>query len=169
MTHKISFPAFVVSAIMLLAPAATIAQSHAHSHAAKSTPSATDPATAQITLDSQFRAALKAGNAQLAASFLSDDVLIFEGGGVERSKAEYQSHHLISDVAFASATNYEVTNRKVQVWGDTAVSPTEGRTTGQWRDRPINNVGTETMIMRRERGQWKIVHIHWSNRNVTAR
>jgi ketosteroid isomerase-like protein len=126
------------------------------------------PATPNVDIDSRFRNALSAGNAELAASFLSDDVLVFEEGSVERSKSEYQSHHLAADIAFARATRYEVLRRAVKVWGDTAISTSEGRTTGEWRGRTVNSLGTETIVMRKENGQWRIIHIHWSSRNAPA-
>jgi ketosteroid isomerase-like protein len=122
--------------------------------------------TPSLDIDTQFRNALRAGNGELAASFLSENVLIYEEGSVERSKAEYQSHHLAADIAFARATRYEVLNRIVRVWGDTAISTTEGRTTGDWRGRTINSLGTETIVMHRQGGQWRIIHIHWSSRNA---
>lgn len=119
-----------------------------------------------VDADIQFRAALKAGDATRAAALLSDQVKIYEGGYVESSKSEYQSHHLAADIAFAKATDYAVLKREVSIWGDTAVSTTEGKTTGEYRGRAINSLGTETMVMRRDQGQWRISHIHWSSRNV---
>jgi len=127
---------------------------------------ASQPAV-DVDADIQFRAALKAGDATGAAAFLSDQVKIYEGGYVESSKSEYQSHHLEADIAFAKATDYAVIKREISIWGDTAISTTEGKTTGEYRGRAINSFGTETMVMRRDQGQWRIIHIHWSSRNVT--
>jgi ketosteroid isomerase-like protein len=148
-------------------PMLTSASAHGAHTKTLSAPATAAPAVPEITVDTAFRAALASGNAILAASYLSDDVLIFESGHIERSKAEYQSHHLNADIAFASATQYRVLSRAVKVVGDTAWTTTEGQTTGDWRGRPINSIGTETMVMRRTAGQWRIVHIHWSSRNVT--
>ena len=50
-----------------------------------------------------FHAALKRGDTIAAAALLVDDVLIFESGGVERTKAEYAARHLPADAAFAQA------------------------------------------------------------------
>ena len=54
--------------------------------------------SAAATVDA-FHAALHHGDTRAAAALLADDALIFEEGGVERSKAEYVSHHLPADVA----------------------------------------------------------------------
>jgi ketosteroid isomerase-like protein len=161
-----------LSALALsLAASTMLASPNAIAHGAqtktKAAPPAAAPAVPEITIDTDFRAALASGNAALAGSYLSDDVLIFEGGHIERSKAEYQSHHLNSDIAFASTTQYRVLSRAVKVVGDTAWTTTEGQTTGEWRGRAINSIGTETMLMRKTAGQWRIVHIHWSSRTVT--
>ena len=40
---------------------------------------------------------------------------------------------------------------------------TQSRTTGSYKGRTIDSASTETMILRRNTGNWKIVHIHWSS------
>jgi hypothetical protein len=40
---------------------------------------------------------------------------------------------------------------------------TEGRTTGIFTGKPIDQLTTETMVLRQAGGAWKIVHIHWSS------
>lgn len=113
-----------------------------------------------------FHAALARGNQATAASLLADDALIYESGGVERTKAEYASHHLPADTAFAAATKRTVTRRSGHADGDTAWIATESTTTGAYKGRPINSRSTETMVLRREDGAWRIAHIHWSSANV---
>ena len=111
----------------------------------------------------RFHAALKRGDTASAASLMAADALIFESGGVERSKAEYASHHLAADAAFASATTHSMTRRSGSAVGDFAWIATEGKTTGQYKDSAINSVSTETIVLRRTNGGWQIVHIHWSS------
>src|SRR5687767_1734260 len=57
---------------------------------------------AAATVDA-FHAALGRGDTRSAVALLADDALIFEGGGVERTKQEYASHHLAADAAFSQA------------------------------------------------------------------
>lgn len=122
------------------------------------------PATeaAAIVIDN-FHAALKRGDTKAAAALLADNALIFESGGVERSKTEYAANHLAADAAFATATTHRVTKRSGATVGDVAWIATEGTTTGTYKDRAINSVSTETMVLRRTNGSWRIVHIHWSS------
>lgn len=123
-----------------------------------------DPATreAAATVDA-FHAALSKGDEAAASALLHTEALIFESGGAERSKAEYASHHLSADTAFAAATTRTVTRRSGRAAGGLAWIATESTTTGTFRDRPVNSVSTETMVLRRTGGNWQIVHIHWSS------
>ncbi|WP_439571454.1 nuclear transport factor 2 family protein [Sphingomonas sp.] len=111
----------------------------------------------------RFHAALTEGKVEAALKLLSDDVLIYESGRAERSKAEYASHHLKADAEFAGATQRKLVKRASWVGPDTAWVTTEAETTGTFKGRALALTGTETMILLRTAGVWKIVHIHWSS------
>lgn len=125
-------------------------------------PAARDAAT----IVDAFHRALQAGDQDAAAALVASDALIYESGGAERSKAEYASHHLPADAAFAAATTRTVTRRAGHADNDSAWIATESTTTGTYKGRPINSRSTETMVLRREDGAWRIAHIHWSSANV---
>lgn len=127
-----------------------------------SSPAARDAA---IIVDA-FHDALHAGDQGAAAALVAPNALIYESGVAERSKAEYASHHLPADTAFAAATKRVVTRRSGHADDDTAWIATESTTTGAYKGRPINSRSTETMVLRREDGAWRIAHIHWSSANV---
>jgi ketosteroid isomerase-like protein len=124
------------------------------------------PAVAAQVVDS-FHAALARGDTAAAAALLSDEALIFEAGGAERSKADYASAHLPGDAVFAQATKAEITRRTGGVAGDLAWVASEGRTRGRYRDRDVDRITTETVVLRRQAGAWRIVHVHWSSRTAT--
>lgn len=113
-----------------------------------------------------FHRALHAGDQDAAAALVASDALIYESGGTERSKAEYASHHLPADAAFAAATTRAVSRRSGHADDDLAWIATESTTTGTFKGRPINSRSTETMVLRRKDGVWRIAHIHWSSANV---
>ncbi|HVF37195.1 MAG TPA: nuclear transport factor 2 family protein [Sphingomicrobium sp.] len=117
---------------------------------------------AAATVDA-FHAALRRGDTRSAAALLSDDVLIFEAGGVERSKAEYASHHLAADAAFTKAAPSVMTRRAGDASGSFAWVASEGRTTGSYNGKAVDRTTAETMMLRRVGRAWKIVHIHWSS------
>ncbi len=110
-----------------------------------------------------FHAALGRGDTRGAAALLATDAMVYESGNVERGKAEYAAHHLAADASFAKVTKQAVTRRVGRVDGRTAWIASEGTTKGNFKKKPINSVSTETMILRRDRGGWRIVHIHWSS------
>ena len=130
------------------------------------------PLAAQTPIDTPvgvvraFHQALAAADSTKALSLLAPDVVIFEAGGVEASRDEYESHHLGADMRFAMATKRVITDQKTGNSGDVAWVLTESTTTGTFRDREVNSRGTETMILRRNSSGWRIIHIHWSSRRA---
>ena len=144
------------------------AYAHEKSPSAQTEAAMVEPAArdAAIVVDA-FHAALAKGDRSAAATLLADDALVYESGRAERSKAEYASHHLPADTAFAAATTRAVSRRSGHVVGDLAWIATESTTTGTFKDRPINIRSTETMVLRRENGAWRIAHIHWSSATGT--
>jgi ketosteroid isomerase-like protein len=125
---------------------------------------AVDPAAqpAAAVVDS-FHAALKRGDGKAALALLDDNLVVFESGGAELSKAEYQAKHLDADMEFVKAIDESLTRRSGHVEGDLAWIETQGRTSGSFHGKKVDRATTETMILKREGGAWKIVHIHWSS------
>jgi ketosteroid isomerase-like protein len=147
----------VLAALLAFAPPA-FAQAPAGKAGALS-PAAQSAAS---TVDA-FHAALRRGDTQSAAALLANDALIFEGGGVERSKAEYASHHLAADAAYTQAVPSLLTRRAGNSNGSVAWIASEGRTTGTYKGKAADRVTAETMVLRRTGRAWRIVHIHWSS------
>jgi len=100
---------------------------------------------------------------------IASDALICESGEAARSKAGYAAHHLPVDAAFAGATKRTVTQRPGHASSDLAWIATESTTTGTYEDRAIKSMSTQTMLLRRENGAWRIAHIHWSSANEKYR
>ena len=158
MMHKLAFPRLAALALV-----ASILPACATAPAAAVASPAERQAAEQVV--DAFHRALREGNREAALALLEDDVLILEGGGAERSKAEYAEHHLESDSAFSREVPAQMTRRTAGVTGDLAWVASEGRTTGAFRGRPIDRVTAETMVLRRGPQGWRIVHIHWSSAN----
>ena len=113
-----------------------------------------------------FHAALAKGDTGAALGLLDDDVTIFEQGWVERSKAEYASHHLQSDAEFSRFVTSKQTAQSGAVVGDLAYVTTESTVTGKYKDKDVDLVSIETMVLKRAEPGWRIVHIHWSSRKA---
>jgi ketosteroid isomerase-like protein len=109
-----------------------------------------------------FHDALKAGDRRKALEQLTVDVLIFEQGRQERSRTEYARNHLAEDIAFSSATTRTVSRRAVKVQANVAWVTALNRTRGTFKNRAVDFVSDETMVLVRVGGKWRIAHIHWS-------
>lgn len=148
--------------------AATLAPAVAQVTPTASTAIAVSPEAAEAArVVDAFHAALSKNDANAALALLADDVLIFEGGYVERSKAEYASHHLGADAAFASAVPSSLLRRSGVATGEAAWITSESRTTGRYKDKAVDRLSTESMVLKKDAAGWRIVHIHWSSRSAT--
>jgi ketosteroid isomerase-like protein len=114
----------------------------------------------------RFHAALERGDRSAAAALMAKDALIYESGRAERSKAEYEAHHLAADAAFSQAVRRTVTRRHARLEGGLAWIASEASMKGTYKTRTINSISTETMVLRRNGSQWRIVHVHWSSADV---
>lgn len=157
----------ILAALLLATPAGASAHSESHQAPATGAPAAA-PVDAAKVVDS-FHAALASGDMGRAAAMLSEAVLVFEGGGAERSRSEYAASHLAADAAFAKALPSELTRRTGGGSSDIAWVASEGRTRGRYKDRDVDQITTETMILRKTADAWRIVHVHWSSRAAAAK
>ncbi len=131
--------------------------------AAGAPPAAVDAAATPAAAIERFHAALASGDRQAALSLLDPKVVIFESGGAEMSRDEYASHHLDADMQFSRAVSSEIVHRESYESGDAAWVLTRTHTKGRFRGRDIDANGVETMVLRRDDGHWRIVHVHWSS------
>ena len=111
-------------------------------------------------------AALAAGDEATVKSLLAPDVLIYESGGQESSRDEYAAHHMKADMAFLAKARVQVIDRRDGTSGDLAWVATRTRTTGTYKDKPVDIYGTESLVLKRDPGGWRIVHLQWSSRPV---
>ncbi len=148
-------------AVLLVLAAPLAAHERAPTNAA---PASLSPMarTAAATVDA-FHAALHRGATTAAAALLANDALIFEEGGAERTKAEYAAHHLPADAEFSKLVTTTVTRRAGGAAGTLAWITSEGRMTGTYKGKALDRATTETMVLRRSGGAWKIIHVHWSS------
>lgn len=152
-----------IAAAMLVADIAVAHPEAAHSESAAKVGAIAPSARPAAAVVEAFHAALRRGDTKAALSHLAENALIYEAGGVERGRQEYAAHHLGADAAFAQAVPGTITRRAGEAVGNIAWIATEGRTTGTYKDKAVDRVTSETMVLRRQGKAWKIVHIHWSS------
>lgn len=109
-----------------------------------------------------FHQSLREGWKEGVLPYLAPDVVILEQGYVELSRDDYASGNLDSDLVFAASTRREILQRKVEARGELVWVVTQARTSGLVGGQQVNLENAETMVVRRDAGQWRIVHIHWS-------
>lgn len=156
---KIAIRGVAVALLVAGAPVVAYGPAAKTAAAGRLSPSAQ---SAAATVDA-FHSALRRGDTRSASAVLASDVLIFEGGGVERSRAEYESHHLGADAEFSKAVPSVLTRRSGEASGAMAWIASEGRTTGTYKGKPVDRSTAETIVLRRAGRDWKIVQIHWSS------
>lgn len=159
---KNKFPMMIVCLVGVFGGSVSIAQDNEHHSGLKNEMFiGADSSAGKVV--TQFHQALKTGDKTIARKLLADDVLIFEGGRVERSADEYAHHHMLSDMKYLAAMNSESLEHDVKVMGNSAVSMSRSKNTGTYKGKERNYEGMETMVLEKQHGEWKIVRIHWSN------
>lgn len=160
----------VLSVALATAFAAAPAAAHEKTPAPAAAPApAADPALAEaIEVVERFGAALKAGDQATVARLLDENVLVLESGGAERSREEYLGHHAAADAAFLAKARVTPKRRQGWVRGDVAFVGSESETSVGEGSDARTLLGTETMLLERDAGTWRIVHIHWSSRPKKA-
>jgi ketosteroid isomerase-like protein/mono/diheme cytochrome c family protein len=134
-----------------------------HEHARAESESTSPEAAAAVAVVEAFGAALAKGDLSTAKSLLDPDVLILESGGAEQSRAEYLAHHAGADAKFLRGAEVHPGRRRVRVEGDLAWVGSESEIHALADGKPLALLSTETMVLRRHEGAWRIVHIHWSS------
>lgn len=160
---KKSYPAALLFATLMLP---TLAIAHDPKQHAAPTPTAAVDAAARpaVVVVDQFSKALQSADLKRVGELLASDVLILESGGAERSREEYLGHHAIADAAFLGGAHVEIKQRTARVSGDLAWVGTESELHATQDGKALTLLSTETMVLKKSGGDWRIVHIHLSSR-----
>lgn len=121
-------------------------------------------AVAAVQVVDMFSAAVKAARLDEAKELLDPAVLILESGGSERSRDEYMAGHASADAAFLHDATQQLRYRQAQAEGNFAWVATESMLHGEESGKKFSVRSTETMLLKRTKAGWRIVHIHWSSR-----
>ncbi len=109
-----------------------------------------------------FHDALRNGDTEAVKRLLAADAVILENGHVE-SRDEYLRHHLDADIEFAKAVPAKVAGSVATVAGQTAWVRSSSTTQGTFRNRKVNLVGAELVVLTRGAKGWEIRAVHWSS------
>jgi mono/diheme cytochrome c family protein/ketosteroid isomerase-like protein len=129
----------------------------------------TAPASGPVGAAEALHDAMSAGDAARVQSLLDPEVMIMEGGNVERSLNEYAAHHLPEDLKFMKGLTYKLERQTGDSSGDFAWVANEAALSGISGGKPVTLVSTETLVLKNVGGSWKVVHIHWSSKAAKGR
>lgn len=135
---------------------------------AKATQNIAPGAVDAVAAVERFSGGLSAANLEAAGAELDPAVLILESGGAEHSRDEYLQGHAKSDAAFLKEAQITLKRRSASTSGDMAWVASESEIHAMKGEEMLMIASTETMVLRKVDGAWKIVHIHWSSRRATA-
>jgi ketosteroid isomerase-like protein len=110
-----------------------------------------------------FHAGIKKGDPAAVMQLLAPDALLLEAGGIE-TRAQYEKDHLPADIEFEKAVTTAFKAYRVTVIGDAAWAVSNSEYKGTFRDRPVDSLGVELMVLTRDASGWHIRAIHWSSR-----
>ena len=144
-------------------PAEETVHTHADGKAHDHTEAAAAPTRTPEELATALSAAIKGGNKDVVRELLHEDVLVLESGHAQRSRDDYMSGHMLSDMAFLKNMTLKTVNQSVSIDADLAWVTTETHMTGKFKDREIDETTQEFLIMRKGDDGWKVTHIHWLN------
>lgn len=126
-------------------------------------------ASAVATLDA-FHKALHEKAAEKALGLLAVEAVIYEQGFAEATRKEWAGKQLGAAVMFASDSERRILSRESREVGDAAWVLSTTRTLVEVSDgKSLRLDGAETAILRRQKGEWKIVHLHWSAHETAAK
>ena len=120
--------------------------------------------SAPVATVDAFEAAIVRGDEAAAKALLAPDVLIYESGGQETSRDQYAAYHMKGDMAFLAGSKREVLSRASGGDEQHAWVTTRSRITGRHKEKDVEILSTESMMLKNTSEGWRIAHIHWSSR-----
>lgn len=155
------------SAVFAQAPVGTPTPEASAQPTEAATPTPTpDQTPVVMAIVADFHRAIEEGYREGVMRLLDENLIVFETGFVEASRAEYAGGHLDADLQYAITVKREVIHSEAMVSGNVAVVLSQTRSKGEFSGQAINLVNAETMVLRLGPDGWKISHIHWSGHEL---
>lgn len=151
------------SAVLAGAVAAASASAHeAHKHAGGAA-AKVHPDVAKVL--ERYRAAFAARSTDKLAEVVDPELLVLEGTTKNVGWPDYRDNHIGPEMKeWESLTYSDPVVVDSEVAGDSAWAVTQATVTIVSGGKPMTIDASETLILRRREGEWRIRHIHWSGR-----
>ncbi|MEO1326510.1 MAG: DUF2231 domain-containing protein [Pseudomonadota bacterium] len=115
-----------------------------------------------------FSRALDAGQADRLRALSRPALIVTESGRSERSFDEYANHHMPADFAFSQAVDRQLIRRDVVAGETVHTVVSESQIHGRNKDKAVHEQLTETLVLERIDGQWRVAHVHWSSSPIVG-
>jgi ketosteroid isomerase-like protein len=116
-----------------------------------------------VAVVQQFHAAMSSGDAAAINRLIAEDVVFHEGGNVE-NRAQYVADHLPADAEFEKSVSVKRSPIRAVVMGQAAWATSTSEMRGTFRNRPVDSIGTELIVLSRAADGWRIRAISWTGR-----
>lgn len=116
-----------------------------------------------------FQVALNGGDFDTVAGSFAADAVIFENGVREVSLEDYLEHHLKPEMPMLKAASRQVLKQEVVETNSIAIVSTASMLSIKSKGKQHDFYSAETLTLQTQKGEWKVIHVHWSSRPVVKR
>ena len=108
-----------------------------------------------------YAAAVTSKNIEAMAEWVTEDLLIFEGAGVNRGWADYRDHHLGPELEMFEAIDYKFSDIEAEVGGNLGWASFRYSVHIEMPERVSDSAGVGTAVLvKGDDGRWRLRHLH---------
>ena len=108
-----------------------------------------------------YAAAITGMDIEAVGEWVTEDLLIFEGAGVNRGWADYRDHHLARELEMFDAIDFEFSDIEAEARGDLAWANFRYSVHIEMPDRVSDSAGVGTAVLvKGGDGRWRLRHLH---------
>jgi len=108
-----------------------------------------------------YAAAITAMDIEAVGEQVTEDLLIFEGAGVNRGWADYRDHHLARELEMFDAIDYKFSDIEAEARGNLAWANFRYSVHIEMPERVSDSAGVGTAVLvKGDDGRWRLRHLH---------
>ncbi|TDI25906.1 MAG: DUF4440 domain-containing protein [Acidobacteria bacterium] len=108
-----------------------------------------------------YAAAVTSKNIEAMAEWVTEDLLIFEGAGVNRGWADYRDHHLGPELEMFEAIDYKFSDIEAEAGGNLGWASFRYSVHIEMPERVSDSAGVGTAVLvKGDDGRWRLRHLH---------
>ncbi len=108
-----------------------------------------------------YAAAITSKDIEAVGEQVTEDLLIFEGAGVNRGWADYRDHHLARELEMFDAIDYKFSDIEAEARGNLAWANFRYSVHIEMPERVSDSAGVGTAVLvKGDDGRWRLRHLH---------